>query len=375
MSKVFLMKKRNLCQIIVGSLLISALSVPSAAAKDFYIVAIGDSMTSGEGAPDVRANANGGDAVWLEDPVCHRSRMNYADRAVQKLQDEWGDRHRIIYKNFACSGATISEGILGTQEKSGIDVKKVPIRPQVEQVQDWMQEQGIDKLDAIIMSVGINDIQFASAVQSCLSPIPGNCVADFVETLAPYRSIVHTGYRSMNLTLSQKLNPEHVFVMEYPDPLRNQNGQFCDRFDDGYAILAVSSPFFGKRLTLGGLIKNVDRTESSFAFSRVLNPLNEDIRSHSEANGWTYVSGTMRATQRHGYCASGTLRFFNHFNDSVRKQGQHDLTGALHPNDQGYEAVGEVLFEQMQASIQLPVESPLPNNIRIPQQPQPIFRQ
>jgi hypothetical protein len=138
--------------------------------------------------------------------------------------------------------------------------------------------------------------------------------------------------------------------MEYPDPLRDAAGQFCDRYDDGYSVLDGGPLYlFGYQLPVLGSVKNISYNESEAAYTFILNLLNTHIRSlvlsmSDSTTKWTYVDGTMLATRTHGFCA-GSNRYFNHFRDSNLKQ--LDLNGSLHPNDSGYQAIAEVLIEPL----------------------------
>lgn len=324
-----------------------------ASAKTFHIVALGDSMTSGEGSPDVRANRNRGNAVWREDPLCHRSRNSYAQRAINALRNQIGSGHDIVFKNFACSGAKIVEGIYGTQNKRSSDGSQLPVEPQITQVERWMQDEGITEVDAVIVSIGINDIGFARLVTDCLNPFQFACTNSFRATLPAYFGIVEAGYRStLRTSLEGRLSPEHIFVLEYPDPLRDSRGAFCDRYDDGYQVLSGGPLyFFDARLPVLGRVANISSAESSLSFSGVLRPLNLRIRDHVARNDrassgvqWTYVDGIAAATRTHGYCA-GSARYFNTLRDSNLKQ--NDLNGALHPNDNGHQAMADVLTSRI----------------------------
>lgn len=315
--------------------------------RKYYIVAMGDSMTSGEGAPDRRANRNDGDAFW-DDALCHRSTASYATKMVGALRQRLGDRAQIVYENFACSGATVAAGIAGPQSKSlGLTGKAVK-RPQVAQVREWMRSQGISRLDAVIVSIGINDIRFAKAVRDCLMPQP-NCTTGFVHDLPAYWGVLQTGYRNtLRLGLQNTLGARNVFVLEYPDPLRNSAGRFCDRYDDGGDI-SRGLYWLGERIPpVGRALRNIDQQETSLAHATILTPLNQNIHNHVRANDrdssttrWTFVDGVMSATRYHGYCA-GDQRYFNHIRDSLVKQD--DLNGLIHPNDSGHQAMSNVLL-------------------------------
>jgi lysophospholipase L1-like esterase len=348
-----LIKTFSFWHIVLGLSFLLALA-STTHAKTYYVVAMGDSMTSGEGAPDKRANRNDGFAQWGDNVLCHRSFSSYATRSINMLRSEIDEGDRIVYKNFACSGAKIFDGIVNFQEKRLASGGIVQVSPQIEQVQEWMAEQGIESLDAIIMSIGINDIDFANVVTDCVTPRVSNCTKDFVDTTGQVmNAILGSGYQAgLRYNMVDTLKPKQVFVMEYPDPLRDAAGQFCDRYDDGYSVLDGGPLYlFGHQLPVLGSVQNISYNESEAAYTLILNILNTYIRSFvmnmsNDTTNWTYVDGTMLATRTHGYCA-GSNRYFNHFRDSNLKQ--LDLNGSLHPNDNGYQAIAEVLMEPLRS--------------------------
>ena len=78
--------------------------------RDFLIVAMGDSFTSGEGNPE-RNHTQTTPAQWL-DYRCHRSLFSYPVMLATTLTLA-DPRHSVTLIHVACSGATATEGVLG----------------------------------------------------------------------------------------------------------------------------------------------------------------------------------------------------------------------------------------------------------------------
>ncbi|MCZ7588078.1 MAG: hypothetical protein M5U27_04295 [Gaiella sp.] len=129
---------------LFGATAFAALSAASAAPTggesrtadtrpEFVIASIGDSYAAGEGTMvrngDFDANgvlrAGGSEEAWggftelgasfagnLRADLCHRSRHAGAAVAARTLQDRYPGI-RIVFRSFACSGATIPKGLLG----------------------------------------------------------------------------------------------------------------------------------------------------------------------------------------------------------------------------------------------------------------------
>lgn len=193
--------------------------------KEVLIVGMGDSFASGEGAPDIptdpKRNTAGEDtaAYWIE-RRCHRSALSSQMRAAIQFAAD-NPKKLTTFLGFACSGATITDGILGNYRYAGEEIdllrkaeqqlswyhsktvkknaKKLInflTRSQIEQAKtalcekkllrsgknakgkDLIIEQCIgdkpkfvrDKIDYLLLSVGGNDIGFGGVIASALAP-------------------------------------------------------------------------------------------------------------------------------------------------------------------------------------------------------------
>jgi hypothetical protein len=76
--------------------------------QDFLIVAIGDSVASGEGNP---ANRSFTDPAW-ENKRCHRSSFAGVARAAA-LAESADPKSSVTFVHLACSGATVPAGVTG----------------------------------------------------------------------------------------------------------------------------------------------------------------------------------------------------------------------------------------------------------------------
>ncbi len=171
--------------------------------KDYFIAAIGDSLASGEGNPDIHQRFNGiglpsEEAKW-QDKRCHRSADAYPSQAAIAL--ELSDPHSsVTFISFACSGATIltpqwdpyglqlgwpplnlhpdpslyrGMGILdryiGTIWDDHNIITFLP--SQIDQLQTALERPGggaARQFDALIISAGGNDLHFGDIASTCL---------------------------------------------------------------------------------------------------------------------------------------------------------------------------------------------------------------
>ena len=189
--------------------------------RDIFIAGLGDSIASGEGNPDraigladegfcfrsylgtastqyyrpSRAGYKGGraceapdtmqvwqrqSALWFNSP-CHRSLYSYQTRTALALAVRY-PHIAVTYLPLACTGATIADGLLGTQHarecpptKSGgtcsgtVNAQLAELR---EAVTAAKRRQPDRKLDLVLLSIGANDINFSGLVADVIIDAP-----------------------------------------------------------------------------------------------------------------------------------------------------------------------------------------------------------
>src|SRR4029450_9464341 len=184
------------------------------AVRDIFIAGLGDSIASGEGNPDrpialadegfcfrsylgtaaaqyyrpSRAGYKGGRAceapdtlpVWQRqsalwfNPACHRSLYSYQTRTALALAVRY-PQIAVTYLPLACPGATIADGLFGSQRardclpsKSGSGACQGTVNAQLAELRDALtaakRRQPDRKLDLVLLSVGANDIYFFGLV-------------------------------------------------------------------------------------------------------------------------------------------------------------------------------------------------------------------
>jgi hypothetical protein len=295
--------------------------------EDWLIVSIGDSVASGEGNPDVKQGEPGG-PKWKSKP-CHRSQWAGPSRAALLLESE-NRKTTVTFVHVACSGATVNEGLLG--DYAGIDPRKgLVFPPQVQVVKHIIQGRTID---ALLVSIGANDVKFGTIVDKCFR---GECLkeGDYNVTEAFQEKIddkvlekryaklasclSNTGVACPLPTGSLNLPPSRVFLVEYLNPTLNK---------DGVTYCTASA--------YGGLAY-ISSSEFKWAGETVLTHINGELAKAAATHGWTLVGGISKMFERHGYCADD-LRWVVTLQDSDRVQD--DQNGTMHPNRTGHHATG-----------------------------------
>lgn len=283
------------------------------------IANLGDSYASGEGAP----YASG--AKW-DNELCHRSGNSGQARAVRALKAE-NPEVAIAFRNVACSGAEIAEGILFSQLKPTWLGEPSPsqqvVPPQLQVIRNWLADQGYSELNIAMVSGGGNDIGFGSYVQDYMV-MPGileEGSREHSNLLQMISNNVPAAYQSLLAALDQNFEYDRVLVSEYPDPLRGRDGLLCDQWQ-------FRNP----------------RSEFIAFNTGFLQPLNTTIRNTVSAfPKFRYVGGTMQRSRTNGLCNVDTPYFNSGVLESIAMQG--DIFGIVHPNRRGHRETYQPVYE------------------------------
>ncbi len=307
--------------------------------RDWLVVSIGDSVAAGEGNPDIPSGI--AHARW-QSSRCHRSAK--AGPALAALDLEAADpQTTTTFVHLACSGASIGAGLLGGYR--GIDAHRFAeprlLAPQVDELEQIASRRHVD---AVLLSVGANDVYFGPIVRFCM--LKRRCTEkrfdpeDEQHPTTGVRQVlpeVVTGalgriggeYAALAGRLSKLVAPDHVLIVDYFDPTRDSRGEFCERI--------------GLPLPLGAL--QIDRDEAEWAATEILEPLNTKVGEAAESAGWTEVTGVSEAFRAHGYCAEEP--WIRHITRSfITQKGDNFFSraaGTLHPNEEGHRAEGAMI--------------------------------
>lgn len=301
--------------------------------KDRLIVSLGDSYASGQGVPDEASHPlpDGGrsDPVWVE-PKAHRSFESGPARGVEAFEQPQ-EGNLTTFVSYAATGATIDRGLLNAQhdwQRGG----------QLEELQEALGDRTID---ALLLSIGGNDVGFADGFKDLLYRIHksrSSTVKAAEEKIAG--RVEGTPEEPAKLDqLADRIEaldpgPEEVFITEYPIAHfdRKDDGTVsggCGVFDWRRGIdKIVPSPW---NLIARTVLPKISTADAQ-AIKRLGEKLNAAIETAADKHGWTYVDGVVEGFQGHGYCRSSE-RFFVTASES--SQQQRDYLGMMHPNSRG----------------------------------------
>ncbi|RYF43763.1 MAG: hypothetical protein EOO25_02025 [Comamonadaceae bacterium] len=333
-------------------------------AQKFTVIGFGDSFMSGEGAPVTPGALVQTAAVGIEEisqgigiqetwsnglptsrshnfnltsaersqlereaKACHRG-VSGLGAAVDALRTSWPATVEIIHQTFACSGAKVAElvgtfygGPGGCSSRTGADrdtclrfaddMPTASIRPQVPAAADFLAAQRLNA-DAVVMSIGGNDLGFGTVLADCLSPL-----SDCVKPDSDARKALKNGKEKLPgryLELARKfadngIVADNVFLTSHMNPLRQTSG------------ICAGSDFLPDLLLV-----NMSDEDAEFAIT-VLGDINGQVASAVAAHRWKPITSHLGSEVGHGLCTDQP--WYNHRNAALFTQGR-DL-----PNDSG----------------------------------------
>ena len=394
--------------------------------RDRLILGLGDSFGSGEGNPDIptilnreyidnlpkkEPNQRSGiwmknvtkwkekNAIWL-DKQCHRSL--YSQHALAGLRLATRDAHEsITLLPLACSGAETLDGLLTPQQlppgggaavkvsqvnfairelcpDSAINIKKVTyargesgrnlMKPMKSQ-DLYVCKGSLRKPDAILLSIGGNDVGFARVIAWAAAADRGRNIAGsiaigltkkYAETICPYpldkgkckeappdarfrvekwlpKYYEYLNYKLLEAGLICDKNSSkngcdtsNVYLTAYPTPSYLNDGEtLCDvdRSADANEQLRTFIPSLmkPKKWQL-----QFTRQELSAINVGLIQPITTQMAASSELYNWNFVVSHLDTIKPHGLC-EGYLR------ENGNPQYLHTLDGKWYPVNPNFE--------------------------------------
>jgi hypothetical protein len=355
--------------------------------QDRLIVALGDSVASGEGNPEVPQTFSDffglfkhvhRPAQWGDNPdaaAAHRSSFGFPAQVAGMLEQE--DPHSsVTFVDLAASGATLRDVVNQLDE--------------LRQILTPIDGRPARQIDALIISVGADDINFHGVAEdlavehtelapfllsagldtsgvldrSSLSTMTLSTLNEFLwgsPTSLDFADL-QSSLLQLNTELGAKvIAPSNVYITEYYDPTSSGPG--------GRETLGDIAPDLG----IG-----ISEADAEWARANVIDPLNASIWNAAQKYGWTYVGGIRAAFEGHGYGAtydrwiitasesriiqgpytSTTLEsaldgFFDIFGgpevfaEAVRASDKAQTTGTLHPNEMGQYEIALIVLDHL----------------------------
>ena len=319
--------------------------------KDFVVDVVRDvEATIVEGAEEVFGFLGIGDggeseetrprrAAWQEAFAyrSYRSGQSLAAREIERENAFGADR--ITFLSFGRTGSEIEEGLLGPRTVEDVLGNKQSIdgwtrnRGQVAEAKDTVLSRPID---ALVVTIGINDIGFSSLVQRAILKASGGKRKERVQGAKNRIAVKYSNeLEKLKTAIDKSLNPRHVFITQYPIGIFKE-------IANGVKPCGVLGTRWVVNPATGLDFEGLDLDESDAKdYGQVGALLNEKIREKAEEFGWVLVDGIEQGFDGHGYCAKKP--FFVSAEESCLNQG--DFEGMLHPNKSGHDVTRDCIAE------------------------------
>lgn len=313
----------------------TATATDTVTVRDYLIVSVGDSAASGEGVPDVPGPGvfPFPQAQWI-DRRCHRSANAGPAQAALRLERA-DPETSVTFVDLSCSGAQITAGLLQGYKGQEPPPGAPNLPPQIDEVKRLVGSRAID---AMLVTIGANDLGFADIVGWCVLNVAVPCGTnvpgrDSTEIVSDGLGVLPGLYDQLDQKLDQtfsstQLTPDRTYILEYFDPTRGDDGDFCDPLL-AFAIFAVT------------------KAEAEWGFKDVLRPLNAALTSAAGRHGWKVVDGIASAFATHGYCARD--HWIVQIPNSFWQQGTH--LGSFHANVNGHRAIADRITARLEADL------------------------
>ena len=328
------------------------------AVRDLFIAGLGDSIASGEGNPDraialsdegfcfryylgsasaqyyrpSRAGFKGGraceapdtlqnwqrnSALWFNS-ACHRSLYSYQTRTALALAVRY-PHIAVTYLPLACTGATIPDGLFGSQRareclptKSGGNCQGT-VNAQLGELRAALaaakKRQPDRKLDLVLLSIGANDINFSGLVADVIVDTPTERVlfrrSGVMGSVDNSRAALTRDLPQSFAKLREALKPlvggdlSHVVYVSYANPALANGGSPCPGGRAGFDI----HPSFNAEPQRLAAVSSYVQSEFLPELKALATCQSGVLCRDPAADRMTFVEAHQTAFADHGFCA------------------------------------------------------------------------
>jgi lysophospholipase L1-like esterase len=327
------------------------------AVRDIFIAGLGDSVAAGEGNPDrpialsdegfcfraylgtafsqyyrpSRAGYKGGraceapdslavwqrqSALWLN-AACHRSLYSYQTRIALALAVQY-PHIAVTYLPLACTGATIADGLFGSQRARECPPSKSAsnctgtVNGQFAELREAVtaakRRQPDRKLDLVLLSIGANDIYFPGLVADVIVDTPteralfrrSSVMASVDDARAAMTRDLPQGFAKLRETLKPLVGDlSRVVYTSYANPTLADGGAPCP---GGRAGFDIHPAFNADPRRLAAVSSFVD-SEFLPALKALALCQSGILCRNPRADRMTFVDAHQTAFASHGFCA------------------------------------------------------------------------
>ncbi|WP_316207220.1 MULTISPECIES: hypothetical protein [unclassified Bradyrhizobium] len=325
--------------------------------RDIFIAGLGDSIASGEGNPDraialadegfcfrsylggatgqyyrpSRAGFKGGraceapdtlqnwqrhSAVWFN-AACHRSLYSYQTRTALALAVRY-PHIAVTYLPLACTGATIADGLFGSQRARecppgrSIATCQSSVNGQLSELREALtaakRRQPDRRLDLVLLSIGANDINFSGLVSDVIVDTPTErtlfkrigLIGSVEDSRAELARDLPQGFAKLREALKPLVSDlSHVIYTSYGNPALASGGAPCPGGRAGFDIHPAFSADPQRLANVTAFVENEFLPTLKALAQCQGGVLCRDPRS----DRMTFVDAHQAAFADHGFCA------------------------------------------------------------------------
>ncbi len=313
-----------------------------------WVIALGDSFISGEGAQRFNQGTNipgvnscrRAPTAWPELVAAHLGRLETASEESQP--------DNVDLVSFACSGATIAN-MVRTPQYPGAAGDAGGRVDQLTALANWLPEMGDDdEVAYVLVSAGGNDAGFADVIQACLLPA-SSCaddVANFERRATQVGQDLVAFLGALETTLGDAGQDATVIVNPYLNPLGLGEGTRCGTVP-GYSLISAeetaSLGAFHDTLNtqLGDAVINATAEDTGGGLQVLFNDAGQKVQGNL-CGGGPGSDGEVRQNwlvlQPPDEAGQGPLAKFRALLPSSTW-----IQGSVHPNETGHAAIAETV--------------------------------
>jgi lysophospholipase L1-like esterase len=265
--------------------------------------------------------------LWLEE-AANRS-MRSGTVLAARSQEHLKQGYVVTFLHFARSGSDIVNGLLGPRTEKG---KKIDgWIGNISQIDEVKRAVGNRQIDALIISIGVNDVGFSGSLKNLVRRDLGwgKDTENRKEVISKIeKDIAGLDFRFQKLSNELKnLKIGRVFLTEYPTAI-------FDKMINGRSVPSAGCEIFESKIDMD--ITQRDAEDLKLSAEK----LNQKLQHVAKSHNWIYVGGIADEFQGHGYCM-GKERFFVTAEESLVTQG--DTEGTMHPNHKGHAVIARMV--------------------------------
>jgi hypothetical protein len=218
--------------------------------------------------------------------------------------------------------------------------------PQIDQLP--VGDHGKVRLDALLVSIGANDLGFSKILTDCATQgayqyahqkwpfVFSNASCKDSKAGQDFREaqgLMAERYEALNAALAGRGIPSNrIYITGYFNPTHDSDGSYCS-----------ASGFHPFRTVLTIHRKG----DLQWAEQTVLKTLNDDVKSAAAKFGWHFIGRIAAGFHDHGYCAGDHQGQSWMRSISGSFNSQHDYFGTMHPNNQGQRCYATRIWEYL----------------------------